>query len=710
MTEEQVLEWMEVESFEGAAAVEALTDHAAAGAVAEASEWAGLLFEARAAREDSAGAMELLKWRVFRAVPAPEPQQVHVAVERLFARRHAERKRLEAAGFGSDTDPKTCFRRLDTLNRLEEGALVWHGTWGFGKVSDVDDFYGQVEVDFEMKTGEHEMSMAYAVESMEVLAEDHLLALRYNDPERLIALINRDPAEVVRCALRSWGDMPVGELTEKLCPSIVAEEQWKSFWESARRGLKSDPLVEIPARRSEPVRLLKKAKAYDLQWFETFRAERDMTAVLDRLDALLDEAYERSTATLDIVADRLAFVVTGSGPAQAPELKARAALLAKAFHLGREQLEYGLLLEELYADKEELRKTLENLPARHLRPFLELLAAERSDCRERFIELLPEVNFPVLNELLALEMGTENEACYAQVFRQRVGMDKASVQMLLWLQRNPEKREQWRVVSLSDLAFLVLNELEKPHAGHNLRAQNQLKERFQDKAWLESALAEMREKQREDFLRRLNASGAWSLVDRNSVVAKVVKAYPGLHFVILKDSAAPVEEALLTSRRSYREKQTLLDRLVKVEIPRNAKEIELARSYGDLRENAEYKMAKERQSQLMRQTADLKQMLKNVKPTDFSGFAAECAGPATEVELRTLEGGTECYVLLGFWDSDEALHIISSETAMARALSGSRPGDQVKVPSLEGERVCTVTAVLPLGDAVRAWLAAGQEE
>ena len=51
----------------------------------------------------------------------------------------------------------------------------------------------------------------------------------------------------------------------------------------------------------------------------------------------------------------------------------------------------------------------------------------------------------------------------------------------------------------------------------------------------------------------------------------------------------------MTSSRSYRARQKHLERIMTVEIPENSKEIEVARSYGDLRENAEFKYAKERQ-------------------------------------------------------------------------------------------------------------------
>ena len=137
-----------------------------------------------------------------------------------------------------------------------------------------------------------------------------------------------------------------------------------------------------------------------------------------------------------------------------------------------------------------------------------------------------------------------------------------------------------------------------------------------------------------------------------------------------------------------------------VEIPENSKEIEVARSHGDLRENAEFKYAKERQGLLMAQAAQLAEDLEKVKPTDFSDVPTDEVAMGTGVELAYADGTTETYYILGAWDQDEALSVVSSDTRLAKALLGHRPGDRVALP--EGE--CEIAAVLPLSAEVRAWV------
>lgn len=102
-------------------------------------------------------------------------------------------------------------------------------------------------------------------------------------------------------------------------------------------------------------------------------------------------------------------------------------------------------------------------------------------------------------------------------------------------------------------------------------------------------------------------------------------------------------------------------------------------------------------------------MLGRIKPTDFLGFPHDRAGLATGVKLRYADGRTELYYILGEWDKDEKLGIISCETRMAKALDGRKAGEKVTVPTEHGDVECEVVEVTSLSPEVRAWIAGGAE-
>jgi len=283
-----------------------------------------------------------------------------------------------------------------------------------------------------------------------------------------------------------------------------------------------------------------------------------------------------------------------------------------------------------------------------------------------------------------------------------VARRKASAPMLLWCQRSTELIEKWKLISKGDLAFRIQEVLEANAAGAMLRAQNQLRERFQQEEWLHAVMDAMTAQQRRDFLRRINEGHGWDMLDRKSVIAKVLRKYPELQDIILpsKNSIASKKACPFTSTRSYTNRQKQLEKIMTVDIPENSKEIEVARSYGDLRENAEFKYAKERQGLLMAQGAQLAEDLEKVKPSDFSDAQTDAVVMGTGVELAYASGATETYYILGAWDQNDELSIISNETRLAKALLGHTVGETVEIPAGE----CELKAILPLSSEIKAWI------
>jgi transcription elongation GreA/GreB family factor len=702
MNEEQFMEIMATKPLVYADAIAGFKKLQAEERAAEAREWSDLLLEALLEQDEIDGAIAVLQCQaVTLGKFEGNSGGLKEAVSKCFSRHHELRTLVEASGFDDVKNASVCFAKLEKLRRFERDMLVYHATWGFGQIERVDFFYEQVEIDFEKKRGEVEMSLAFAAESLEILEDDHLLAIRHKEPARMNAMIKDEPAEVIKLAIKNYGELSAPQLQELLSPMIVAEADWKRFWEAGRKVLRNDPMVEMPSKRADSIRLLDRAHAFDDEWFENLTKERDMQTLLDKFEALAAEKDFNDVAR-GCLANRLQFVATGA--ARMPEMLCQVVLHSSILEIENERFDAKSVLDGLF-DSAALLEGLEKLQARFLSPFLELVLCLRENAWERFEKLIPEATFPVVNEIMALfEKHGRDEAC-ATLFRGMVGSHTCSVQMILWLQRNPKKMEAWDICSQADFSFQVLNEINKHHSGHDLRAQNQLKARVEDASWLKTVLADMREAQRDDFMRRLNSSTGWQTLDRNAIVAKVVKMYPELHQIILRNSEHSSSKivTLYSSIRSYNAKKEEFRKLVKEEIPRNAREIEVARGYGDLRENAEYKAAKEKQRQLGNAAEDLEEKLDIIVPTDFTEFGAEQAGMATCVELEYPDGTRETYSILGYWDSDKARNIISSQTRMAQAITGAEAGDTVKVPSAEGDVECKLLSVSKLSDEMLAW-------
>jgi transcription elongation factor GreA len=141
------------------------------------------------------------------------------------------------------------------------------------------------------------------------------------------------------------------------------------------------------------------------------------------------------------------------------------------------------------------------------------------------------------------------------------------------------------------------------------------------------------------------------------------------------------EEQLLVSRASYDRRREEYENIVSKKIPENSRSIAAAREHGDLRENSEYKMAKQDQQVLMAQKTQLEKELAHARVTDFKDSPVDQVGVGSVVELKHQDGTVSSFTVLGAWDSDPEKQIISYKTPLGGALLGKKAGEAIKVKS-----------------------------
>jgi transcription elongation factor GreA len=121
-----------------------------------------------------------------------------------------------------------------------------------------------------------------------------------------------------------------------------------------------------------------------------------------------------------------------------------------------------------------------------------------------------------------------------------------------------------------------------------------------------------------------------------------------------------VRRKVIVMRKSYSEKQNELKHLLEVEVPNNSKEIGAAMQKGDLRENAEYKAALEKQELLNATCIKLQDEIRNAQIFDENSIDTESVSFGTRVKLTNLKSNNiEEYTILGPWESNPNQNIIS---------------------------------------------------
>jgi transcription elongation GreA/GreB family factor len=152
-----------------------------------------------------------------------------------------------------------------------------------------------------------------------------------------------------------------------------------------------------------------------------------------------------------------------------------------------------------------------------------------------------------------------------------------------------------------------------------------------------------------------------------------------------KEEKTETSSALIVSWKSMETRRAELEEITNKKIPENTKDIAIARSYGDMRENHEFKAAKEMQTVLLRRQAELEQMLSTAQGTDFKNANTSEVSVGTHVRLRdTRTQEILEYTILGAWDSNPEEGIISYLTSLAKVLLNRKVGEEIELTLDDG--------------------------
>jgi transcription elongation factor GreA len=651
------------------------------------------------AAQDFAGALKVIK--DYKEILTTKP--LVLGVRETLKKATKDRLLLsfvDVVGFGTRSLAES-LARLEKLLALEKGAHVLNQAWGFGTVKGCDLFYRKITVDFTSHKG-HQLSFNAACDTLELAPEDHILAIAAIGDGRVDAMIKDRPGEFVKEMLKSFGDMPVTRLeTECAKHGFVKEANWKDFWNRAREALKSDKLVEIPTRRTEPIHLKASAESYGESWFTAFSQMKDPKSILSSVKEL--EGTERmkslSEADREKISNRLEFALKGARGVD-NALYAKIAFCVAALKL--EAPSVSACRNYLWGDKRYLAAARE-LPARDAGTLVAFLTAEdRETTKKELFKALPEMCFPLLVETLTF---FSNDADCADAVSALLGSANPPPTLVTCIVGRYDSFKGLK--GLPSLTTILLHAIalgEGRQSGEALRMQNMVRRLFSDKAWLEDVFAQLDASGKVQVFERFQASTSWDPATHRTITVRMSKldeATLAPH-VVRKVEVKVAERT--TSQRSYNEKKAAYDRLVNVDMPANTKRIEFARGYGDLSENAEYQYAKDEQRALLQKQSLMQKDLDEVKPSLFEGVETDEVRVGTMVAIATGEG-EQTFVILGEWDNDPSLNIIASGTKLAMNLLGHRPGDDVEILGADGTAVpAKVVRIEPLPEAVKVWI------
>ena len=611
----------------------------------------------------------------------------------------AELKKLVDAG-------KLTSKAAEQLEQLQPGTFCLHKSWGFGRVAEWNLLLNQIIIDFASKKG-HAMQLQYAADNLSMIPPNHFLARKATDLAGIKKLAKENPVEIVRNILESLdGQSTPQQIGDWLIGDVFTEAEWKRWWESAKKQLKTSGQFSVPAKKSEPIQLRGEGVSQADELIEAFHQARQPKAQITALDQIAkfhsqftdpEKQLQSIVATVENVAARnqklhpeLAFeLVLGRDDLleRVPKLHPTHVGLTVAKLIQDEQARLIVILPKLPAAKE--KRVLQALPA---------ALGER--WTERALQLMQATHGRMVAQIPRVFSDAGQRAELQTALERSIREHSATSEMLIWL---CSEREEWRELIAPELLAAILSALEREQhrgASRNSKLQRLL---VDDRQLVADIFAGADVAVARDALRRLQLSPLFDELTKRSLLARIVKIYPELENLISGAQPEPKAASLVVSWSSLEKRRAEYEDLVKKKIPDNTKEIALARSYGDLSENFEYKAAKQMQAVLVRRRAELEQMLHRARGTSFENPDTSRVSIGTVVTLREEKSGKEeTYTILGAWDGDPDRHIISYQTAIGQALLGHSKGEKVALNSDEGTGQFAIVSIVaaPADEAV----------
>lgn len=154
-------------------------------------------------------------------------------------------------------------------------------------------------------------------------------------------------------------------------------------------------------------------------------------------------------------------------------------------------------------------------------------------------------------------------------------------------------------------------------------------------------------------------------------------------------------ERVPITRKGYEALKKELEYLKKVERPKNIKDIEEARSHGDISENAEFEAAKDRQAFIMGRLNDLEDKLARAEIIDPDTMPKDRAVFSSQVVLENIDTGENVeYQLVGPDESNIEQGLISVSSPLGKAMIGKKPGDEIILQTPGGKRSYELVEIL----------------
>ncbi len=426
-------------------------------------------------------------------------------------------------------------QHVEPLVQLSTQGYCMHRSWGCGKITTVDTVFARVTIDFQSKPG-HTMDLAFAAESLKPIPSDHILARKTAELGALRQMAALHHLDLIKLVLKSFGGKAiVDQIQQVLVPDIIADD-WKKWWEVAKRELRKDGHFQVPLKKSDPIIYQAEEVSLQNRLLSDFAVCKGLKArlivaaeLLKNIEDLTDKQAAANEVIALLNAEIASYQRTQPGLALEAvfvrdDLRALCGLLApegdvSALSIWLQNVKIGQLLEQIPA-------------AKHKRVLQSFKEANPNLWHEAVLSTLNSVSAKICSECTSLLIQGGKLEQLKEMLARLISQHQASSESLLWLAK--ERSDTFADILGPEVFRAMLTAMERDQ--FNERKSNRLRDFILDDQDLLVELIESADIEViKDLTRALQLSPSFDDMDKRSLLARIVKHFPAVQSLISGD-------------------------------------------------------------------------------------------------------------------------------------------------------------------------------
>lgn len=588
---------------------------------------------------------------------------------------------------------------FETNIAFDKGTFVFQkSTSKIGRIKSINE--KKVVIDFPDKVANMSTDMAF--KSLIALEKSHIWVLKSVVPhEKLSQKIKEDIPWALRILMSSNNDKAsVKEMKNELCPSLLTTREVNAWVNAAKKELMSNPLFGVSTLEKDTFTLRKTPITFEEKQLNIFKSKKLFYSKVKIIrDFILNNGDVESDSFLEMIAYFSSNITNSDGTSitlhNVSDTIVSSYLLLQDLYVNYSmnfvKLPEGLPFSALYKRIENVVECFKNIDDPELKKlFIEHVVKVDPFWEKTLMDLFPNYLTSYIPDTFR---SNKKANSFARVFKKCVEDYKNNSQVFLYLYKNYTiKAWEKNGISFEQLLFTALSLLDyllklienKKNVTENRKNVKVLMTKLFDEKAVYQYIEEGDE---------IKAKKAYALVDRLplgktdlgkkiEVKHQLTKKYPNFDFN--SKSTINVEEDMIPTglfclKATMEAKKADLYNLQHVQLPEIAKEIGEARELGDLKENSEYKYAKEKQRMLNSQLITLNEEIEKATIIDPSSVTNDKVQYGTRVTLYDNNKKEEIsYKIMGSWEADPSNNVINRLAPLGSNLLNRKVGDNIK--------------------------------